>query len=259
MRPQWLVTLAAVAVSMNSMKPSNAADAKTAPLAGWLSVFPEMTGYQRTFLAPVVTVDKEKKPVAYHQTVKYEWSGGDHRHFEVTLARDPAFKQKYAAGTLRKEAKPPTEVMIGKRTGWLWEFERQVGKLDAVVSRLVVPLAEEKALIVEDKSGRKVILQGMVELLDLAKITAALDAPPRTDFGRRLEDFRALHKGLSVLQALAWVGEPDEGMPPPKARFVYKLPDGSRVILQFEGDQLSTRLTSAQHESKDGKVEELAK
>lgn len=255
MKRQWLVFLATIGLFMNAMTESNGAN--PGPLAGWLGLFPQMDGYQRTFTAPVVTADKDKKPVAYRQTVKYEWTGGDIRLFEVTLARDPAFKQKYAAETLRKEPKPPSEVKVGKRTAWLWQDDK--AKPGAVANRLVVPLAEDKALIVEDKSGRKEILLDLAERLDLAKMTAALDAPPRTDAKRGVEVFRALKKGMPYTEVEAWVGmydKADKEAGSGTLVFEYKLPDGGRVLLGFTKIE---SLTYARYENKDGKVEELAK
>jgi len=182
MRWQWMALLAAVGAHMNWAGGGATADApKPDPKAGWLGVFPELTGYQRTFTAPVVMTDKDKKPIAYRQTAKYEWTGGDIRLFEVTLARDPAFKQKYAAENLRKEAKAPKEVRVGKLTGWLWQFEPDKTKPDAIANRLVVPLAEDKVLIVEDKFGKQEIMLGLLEQFDLAGITKALEAPPKTE------------------------------------------------------------------------------
>lgn len=258
MRRLGLVFVASMGLVMNDIPEGNAADAKAAPLAGWLGVFPEMTNYGRTFTAPVVTADKDKKPVIYRQSVKYDWLGGDLRQFEVTLARDPAFKEKYAADTLRKEAKPPTEVKVGKKAGWLWELERQEGKFDAVVNRLVIPLAEDKALIVEDKSGRKEIMLDLAATLDLARMTAALDAPPRTDFKRNLDAFRVLKKGTPYSEIEAWVGHADKSDKNPNGVIVleYKMPDGGRVLLTFA--KLDS-LTTARHEGKDGKQEDLVK
>jgi hypothetical protein len=251
-----MALLAAAGAQLNFAGEGSAADApKPEPRAGWLGVFPELTGYQRTFSAPVVTLDKAKKPVAYRQTAKYEWTGGAIKKLEVTLARDPEFKQKYAAETVRKEAK---EVRVGKRTGWLWNLEKEAqGKRDAVVARLVVPLGEDKALILEARgAGPWEELTGLAERFDLARAETALEGPPRTEFGRNLDAFRALKKGMPYADVAGWVGEADEDVGQGVHILVYKLPDGSRVLLGF-ADLKS--LMYVKHEGKDGKTEELVK
>src|SRR5262249_55001276 len=94
MRMRMLIPLTAVCGTLLLVATSRGTEpAKTPALAGWLGIFPEFTMYQRSFTTPIVT--PEKKPTAYRQTAKYEWSGGRFEVFEVTVARDPAFKEKY--------------------------------------------------------------------------------------------------------------------------------------------------------------------
>src|SRR5262249_17889590 len=122
------------------------------PVAGWFNVFPDLSGYNRSFLSPEIGVGE--KPVSYRQTARYEWGGNADRLLEVTLARDAAFKQKYAVENLRKEMPAPKEVRFGKRTGWHWQFEPRAGAgARPLAHRLVVPLGDDKALIVEAKGG----------------------------------------------------------------------------------------------------------
>jgi hypothetical protein len=227
---------------------------KIEPLAGWFGVFPELNGYQRTFLAPVLA--PARPPVAYRQTAKYEWTGGALKVLEVTLARDPAFKQKYAAEALGKEDNPPQPVRVNKRTGWLWNLGKPAeGKLGGLAARLVVPLAEDKALVLEARgAGPWEALTGLAERLDLARAEAALARPPRTDFRRTREAFLVFPKGIPHSEVAAWVGFPDEDVG--SGVLAYKLPDGSRVLLGFAASQ---KLISVKHERKDGTVEDLVK
>jgi hypothetical protein len=149
------------------------------PGPGWAGVFPDVTGYFKTFTRPVVTSDK--KPFAYKQMVKYDWSGGALKMLEVTLARDPAFKQKYAAEALRKEKRPPKEVKVGKRTAWLWDLEKEAqGQPEALYGRLVVPLSEDKALIFDARGqGPWEPLTDIAKHFNLDKAEQALESPPK--------------------------------------------------------------------------------
>jgi hypothetical protein len=246
--------LATVGVWLHAVGEGGGAGArKPESRAGWLGVFPELPGYQRTFTAPVVAAGKQ--PESYRQLVKYEWTGGAVKMLQVTLARDPAFKKTYAADTLRKEAK---EVKVGKRTGWLWNFEKQAGgKLDALMARLVVPLAEDKALIFEARGiGPWEAVTDLAARFDLASAETALAAPPRTDFQRSLDAFRALKKGIPLTEVIAWVGDPDRDVGSGMLVMEYKLADGSRVLVGFVKRE---SLMYVNHEGKDGKVTELVK
>src|SRR5205807_6637916 len=78
MKQLWLV--AAILCSANNTGQA-AEPAKPAPLAGWFGVFSELPGYQRTFVAPIVSAGK--KPTSYGQTVRYEWTGGAQKVLEV--------------------------------------------------------------------------------------------------------------------------------------------------------------------------------
>ncbi len=149
---------------------SNAAETA----AGWPGVFPEMTNYQRTFTAPVIAKDKS----SYRQTARYDWMGGRFEMLEVTVARDPAFKEKHTPEALKKEKNPPKEVEVGKKKAWLWSMPAEPGKLDQVTGRLVVVLDADKALIIERK-GDGPELTEMAKHFDLTRVEKALADPPQ--------------------------------------------------------------------------------
>jgi hypothetical protein len=207
---------------------------KPEPLGGWPGVFPKLLGYQRTFTAPAVEGGKE--PKKYSQLVRYEWTGGAARRLEVTLARDPAFKDRHAEARLAKDPGKPRQVKVGKRTGWLWDLKKEGDKDPwALRQRLVVPLGEDRALIFEAKGPGPWAggLERLTSHFDLDRFEKALDAPPRTDFRRRLDAFRALRKGMSYEAAAEWVGFADRDIGRGIHIMEYALGDGSRVLLGF--------------------------
>jgi len=147
--------------------------------AGWPGVFPEMSGYQRTFTSPIVDPDKTKN--TYRQTVKYEWTGGAIKLLEVTLARDPAFAKKYSAETLKKEAPPPQALMVGKQSAWLWKVDKlDMKEIWPLYARLVIPMAKDRVLILDAKgAGPWGDVADLVRHFDLAKLERALDSAPK--------------------------------------------------------------------------------
>ena len=223
-----------------------------APRAGWFGVFlPSPSMYTLTFTAPVV--NDPKKPTAYRQTARYEWIGGRYEVIEVTLARDPALAKTYADAAL-KDPPVPQKVAVGKTTGLLWDLRTDGAKFDAVSRRLVVPLADAKVVIFEQR-GFGLDLVEFARKHNLAAIAAALDRPPRTDFRRTLDDFKVLQKNISYGEVVAWVGPADADIGSGMHLLVYNLPDGSRVLLGFPSFE---KLLFVKHE-KDGRVEELVK
>ncbi|HYT88251.1 MAG TPA: hypothetical protein VEL76_05995 [Gemmataceae bacterium] len=250
MKSDWiaLVVLCGVVAAVGAQ----ADPPKTKPLAGWLGVFPELLGYQRTFTAPTVSADK----TVYRQMVKYEWTGGAARLLKVTLARDPAFKERYNTATLAKDPLAPAKVMIGDRTGYLWKLRKEGDKdVWSVEARLVVPLAADRALILEAKGpGPWPPLATLATRFDLQKIGKALANPPRTDFRRTLDAFRSLKKGISYREAASWVGFADQDIGSGIHVMVYRLDDGSRVLLGFPD---FNRLVYVKHEPKEGKTVDL--
>ena len=150
-----------------------AADPKATDYA---PLFPDLGGmYTRLVSKP--EVGKGEKPDAYKQTASYSWNGGRYETLTVTIARDPAFKEKYSAEAMKKGKTPPTEVEVGKKRAYLWEPDTG-GKFDAVSRRLVVVLAADKAVVVE-QAGMGTDLEKWAADFDLAKMEKALDAPPK--------------------------------------------------------------------------------
>ena len=97
--------------------------------------------------------------------------------FQVTLARDPAFKHSSRQKVLRKQENPPRELEINKKRAWHWKFAREVRKLDEVSQRLVVILDTDKAIIIE-QLGYGLSLEEVAKRFDFAKIDKALANPP---------------------------------------------------------------------------------
>src|SRR5262245_16625765 len=88
--------------------PIRAADPPT--LAAWPGVFPECTGYARSFEKPVLG---EKSPPdrtkQTEQKAVYEWTGGSIRHLELTLGVSPK---------LQDAPKGAEKVTLGKTAAW---------------------------------------------------------------------------------------------------------------------------------------------
>jgi hypothetical protein len=229
---------------------------KARPLAGWMGVFPEMNGYQRTFTAPAVAPGKA--PDKYAQKVKYEWTGGAIKLLEVTLARDPAFKDRHSPDALAKDPGKPERTKVGNFDAWEWKLAKEGDKGEwPPQARMVVRLGDDRALILEARGqGPWEPLSQLVKRFDLEKLAKALDAAPRTDFRRRLESFRDLKKGMSYAEAAAWVGEADEDIGSGIHIMVYRLDDGGRVLLGFPGFD---RMVYARYQPKGGKDEDLAR
>jgi hypothetical protein len=230
---------------------------KVRTLAGWYGVFPHLSGYNAIFTVPVVA--KGEKPTEYRQKAEYGWTGGAAKQLDVTLARDPAFKKKYTPDALKKEDPAPTEVKVGKRTAWLWTYEAKKGEDWPLVGRLVVPLGEDTALIVEAK-GPGPWGKGLTELaqeFDTARMAEAVKAPPRTDFKRSRDAFKAVKKGDNYFGLTPWVDYPDKdlGIKSGIHSYEYNLPDGSRVGVGVDSEGVKY----VKHEGKDGKVEDLVK
>jgi len=171
---KWLFLMVTVCGMLWAMGDSRADDKH-----GWKDVFPKMTGWTQKVGTPVV--GKGKEPKDYHQTVKYEWTGGAFKILAITLARDPAFKDKYDPKKLKKADNAPKEVKVGKRTAWLWDLENEAGKDQGKVrTRLVVVLAPDRVLILEARGqGPWEDLTGLAGECDLDKMEKALDNPPK--------------------------------------------------------------------------------
>ena len=134
--------------------------------------WPKLVGYSR-IKAPVVLLGET--PQTYYQKATYDWMGGRFEQLEITLARDPTFKDKYSAEVLTKEKNPPKELRINDKKAWQWEFPR--ASRTEVARRLVVVLDVDKAIIVEQK-GDGANLQDVAKRFDFAKVQKALANPP---------------------------------------------------------------------------------
>lgn len=146
------------------------------PEPGWADVFINLPNYDLRLAPPIVGAGEP--PKAYRQTGSYGWTGGRLEVIDVTLARDPEFKDKYAAATLKKDKNPPTEREINKKKAFDWKLAREEGKLEEPSRRLVVVLAADKAIIIEQK-GFGADLAEVAKRFDFAKVEKALDQPPR--------------------------------------------------------------------------------
>jgi hypothetical protein len=142
----------------------------------WADLFVDLGMYNLTFGKPVV--GKGDKPEVYQQKGTYTWTGGRYEVIHVTLARDPAFKEKYSAEALKKEANPPKELEINKKKAWQWTFSQDAGKFNRLAHRLVVLLDIDKAIIFE-QFGFGVSLPEEAKKFDFAKIEKALANPPK--------------------------------------------------------------------------------
>jgi hypothetical protein len=143
------------------------------PQAGWPDVFPDpFAGYQRRYLQPVV--NKEK--TVYKQSAQYDWNGNDFRTATATLARDPEFKTAHTAEALKKAG--AKEIKIGKKDAWIIPNDKQglEGR-----DKIIVPLGEDKALIVEGiGAAHKAFPTELAAAFDAEKCAKALDKPPQT-------------------------------------------------------------------------------
>jgi hypothetical protein len=224
-------------------------------LAGWPGIFLAMSGYQRSFLPPVVEGDK-KNPI-YRQTAKYEWTGGAIRLLEATVARDPAFKQRYSAEETGKDKLPPKVLQVADHRALLWIMDGKDAKEPwPLRARLVVILEDDRVLILEFKGrgpwpGK---WEAFADKFDLKKIKAALEQPPRTGSPRTLESFRQLKKGMAYAEVTAWVGDADKDVGSGIHIMSYTLDDGAQVLLGFPDFQ---KLIYVKHHTKDGKVTDL--
>lgn len=138
---------------------------------GWDALFPSLDNYSLKVEAP--KVEKGEKPTAYSQSANYDWMGGRFEAFTITLARDPKFKDKYAADAMKKEKVEALEV--NKKPAYLWDLKP--AKFNDASRRLVVVLADDKVLIVEQR-GHGLDVADVAKKLDFDKVLKALENPP---------------------------------------------------------------------------------
>jgi hypothetical protein len=147
-----------------------AADEK---VGGWPGLFPELNNFGRKVEAP--RVEKAEKPKSYSQSAVYEWMGGRFEIIRITIARDPAFKEKYSADAMKKEKAEKLDV--NKKTAYLWD-RMKADDLEKVNRKLVIVLADDKVIIVEQR-GAGLELADVAKKLDFAKVVKALESPPK--------------------------------------------------------------------------------
>jgi len=222
-----------------------AAEPKVDIKSGWIGVFPTMPNYLRTYKAPVVNKDK----TVYQQSAHYVWMGNDYREATATLACDPEFKTAHTAEALKKTG--AEAIKVGKQDAWIIRNKDEGKK---AFDKIIVPLGDDKALIIEGIGfAHKGFPTELADRFDAEKCVTALAQPPRTEFGRSLEGFKQLTKGMSLREVKEWIGEPDGDIGSGIHVMEYKLPDQSRVLLGFPSFD---KLTYVKHE-KDGKTEDL--
>jgi hypothetical protein len=236
--------------------------AQASGLAGWFGICPRFPDFMIARQFDVPEIGPGKDPETYRQTVHYTWTGGHAESYKVILARDPAFKDRHKAATLRRDPGRPEEVKVaGTFTGWLWK-DGDKGEV-----RLVVPLAADRALLIEYE-GEPIHCKGLVKvarLFDLRAVEAALAKPPRTIGNPRVEDFRALKKGTSYHDLMDWIGnfptneEKDRLSKDTAGNEVlhWLLADGSRV--QVGVTRGFGNLVYVKRATKDGQTQDLVK
>ena len=215
------------------------------PLAGWFGIFQMMPrGYAYRFERPVVSADGK----AYSQTMHYSWMGGRVDYGSYTLARDPMFKERYSAESLRRDAHPPRALKVGGRSAWLWDSGDGY--------RLVILLGVDKAWIVERHGGPISNASPESNPEDasfFARAEAALNAPPRTDFRLTPNTFNVLKKGSLISDVVLWLGgstlscqDVGDGM----CVMEYRLSDFSSVMLRFDKTEGDPEPPYALHEDR---------
>jgi len=173
------VFLNEIVKEVGALSQASALNGKPPPMnnePGWPGVFFQMDGYIATYEKPIV--GRGEKPQIYQQKVSYLWSGGRYEVVEMTLARDPEFKEKYSSQVLTKEKNPPKELEVKQKKAWQWEFAGVPKNIDQVARRLVVLLGEDKAIIIEQK-GYGAVLETVAKKFDFAKVEEALENPPK--------------------------------------------------------------------------------
>jgi hypothetical protein len=142
----------------------------------WSNLFPPPPpNYFVAFEPPVVA--KGDSPDVYHVTANYGWLGNDFRSATATLARDPEFKTKYAAETLKKEG--AKEITVNKKPAWV-RPTKDGAKREC---ELIVPLSEDKALVLASQGnfGGEEKLAALATRFNLEQVETALAKPPRKE------------------------------------------------------------------------------
>lgn len=211
------------------------------PLAGWVGVFVEVPNYQRTFEKP--KVDKK----AWRQTAHYEWMGGRAETIHVTFAHDADETKKHQFGDANPQPKELEKLKIGERSAYKYPEGKLV--IDLGNDRLMILTAPTWKLFQSD-------LPVFAKRFPLDACAKALENPPRTEFGRKVESFRELRKGMSLADVRAWVGEAEKDIGSGIHIFTYRLDDGTEVLIGFPD---LNRLIYVKHKDAAGKVVDLVK
>jgi hypothetical protein len=143
---------------------------------GWPDLFPALGNFERKVAAPVVA--KGEKPEVYSQAARYDWLGNRFEILTITIARDPAFREKYAADALKKGKPAPAAIEVNKKRAYVWDKLAGENDLKNVNKRLVVLLADDKIVMVE-QVGFGLELDEVAKKLDFDKVAKALDMPPK--------------------------------------------------------------------------------
>jgi len=166
-----LASIAAAAILVVSMAAPASADDKAEP--GLDKLFIELKNYSRTVQEP----QKDSTSGIYQQTAVFDWSGGRFEKIEITLARNPKFKEQFSTDTVKGQKNPPKEVEVNKKKGWLWENKEESSKVDRITYRLAVVLSDDKIILIEQK-GTGANLVELAKKFDFEKVEQALaDAP----------------------------------------------------------------------------------
>ncbi len=147
----------------------------TADPKGWDALFPTLGNFDRKVSAP--KVEKGDKPTVYSQSTTYEWLGGRFEILTIMIARDPKFKVQYSAEAMKKEKPAPESLEVNKKRAYLWD-RMKADDLDKVNRKLVVVLADDKVLIIEQR-GAGLELPDVAKKLDFDKVIKALESPPK--------------------------------------------------------------------------------
>ena len=161
-----MIRIAALALMLGLTLPAFAQKAKD-----YGTLFPAIGGMYKTKIdkAELGTGDSIK---TYSQVCTYTSTDANlpAETLIVTIAHDPAFKEKYSAEAIKKEKTPPKEVKVGKKKAYLWD-------LGDNKKRLVVVLGDEKAVTVE-QTGNNQDLAKWAAKWKVDLIEKALDTPP---------------------------------------------------------------------------------
>ena len=101
---------------------------------GWPDLFPALGNFERKVAEPVVARGESgKRPATYSQSATYEWLGNRFEVITITLARDPAFREKYAADAMNKADPAPEALEVNKKRAYLfhWSYKIVKGKAKA--------------------------------------------------------------------------------------------------------------------------------